>query len=158
MISGLAFGFLCLSGLAAAAWDLASYRIPNWLCFITAAGFFFFLILINPDIPVIGSHVLVGFLALLAGYVLFAMRLFGAGDGKYLAATALWFGPGAIAQFSLNVALLGGLLGILFIAFRALPMRPAMAGAPWLERLHNRQSGLPYGVAIGLGAILTSLS
>lgn len=92
------------------------------------------------------------FAALLAlGTVLFSTGKFGGGDVKLLAVTALWFDlMGALGMLA-AVFIAGGALAVLTIGARAI--------AP--ERLRRRTavlkpgSGIPYGVAIAAGTLIT---
>ena len=59
-----------------------------------------------------------GLLALLLGFVLHALGWLGGGDGKLLAALALWLGPADIGLALLGTGLLGGLLVLLALARR----------------------------------------
>ena len=38
--------------------------------------------------------------------------------------------------------------------FRQWPLPYMLAGQPWLARLHARESGVPYGIALALGALM----
>ena len=93
---------------------------------------------------------LVVFAALLvAGTLLFATGKFGGGDVKLFAATGLWFSLAGAVQFLAAVFIAGGLLALLLIGSRLL--LPKRAG----ERFQTlrKGAGIPYGVAIALGAI-----
>ena len=52
-------------------------------------------------------------------------------------------------------ALLGGVLTLSVLALRQLPLTPFLARFVWLERLHDRKSGVPYGVALAAAGLLT---
>jgi prepilin peptidase CpaA len=83
---------------------------------------------------------------------LFATGGFGGGDAKFYAGVAAWFGLGHGAVLLLCVALTGLLLLIAWFCYRrikGLPVRRT-GGGPW--------DGMPYGVAIGVGAVLTSFT
>lgn len=131
----------------AAAWlDLTQRRIPNWLCGLTAfAGLTLATVL--DGFSGLGSHALHTAVALLGGMALFALGGFGGGDAKFYAGVAAWFGLGDGVRLLLCVALGGLLLLIVWFGYRrikGLPVRRTNDG-PW--------DGLPYGVAIGVGAI-----
>jgi len=69
---------------------------------------------------------IVGAVALVIGFVLFAFRFAGGGDAKFFAASALWAGPDAIALLTFVTALVGGIVGLVLIFRRWLtaPARP----------------------------------
>jgi prepilin peptidase CpaA len=38
--------------------------------------------------------------------------------------------------------------------FRRAPIAAAMAQTPWVTRLHDKQAGIPYGIALAAGALI----
>lgn len=132
----------------AAIWfDLTERRIPNWLC-AAAAVSGLGVALIQGSLGDLGSHVLHMAIALVAGMALFATGGFGGGDAKFYAGIAGWFGLDRAIELLLCVSLSGLLLLIVWFGYRRarrIPIRRVQEDA---------FDGLPYGVAIGLGAIL----
>jgi len=53
------------------------------------------------------------------------------------------------------LALLGGVLTLLILALRRLPVMPMLVRFGWLERLYDRKSGVPYGIALAAAGLLT---
>ncbi len=51
-------------------------------------------------------------------------------------------------------SVIGGVLTLLIVQLRNYPLPALLTGQTWLERLHNKNSGIPYGVALALGALL----
>jgi prepilin peptidase CpaA len=45
-------------------------------------------------------------------------------------------------------------LTLLVIQFRGLPLPAALLGQDWVERLHRRNAGVPYGIALAAAALL----
>ena len=78
----------------------------------------------------------------------------GGGDAKIVAAAALWFGFAHLMNYLLYASLFGGALTLLLVQFRQWPLPYALAGQPWLLRLHAKESGIPYGIALAIGALL----
>ncbi len=76
-------------------------------------------------------------LAVLAGA--FSIGMMGGGDVKLAAALALWFPPGSTVHFLLWMSIAGGLLTFGLMVAHRVRQRP---GRP----------GIPYGVAIAIGA------
>ena len=70
------------------------------------------------------------------------------------AATALWFGFAHLFEYLIYASLLGGALTLALIQFRMLPLPAMLAGREWIERLHRRGGGVPYGVALAAAALL----
>jgi prepilin peptidase CpaA len=138
----------------AAIWDLASYTIPNWLPLALTAAFLAFAAATAMPFAAIGLHAAAGLCALIVGIGFFAFGWIGGGDAKLFAATALWLGFHDLMTYALVAALFGGALtlGLLFVRRFPLPARLAAQG--WILRLHGERSGIPYGVALAVGAIV----
>ena len=153
LLVALAIAFPSLLVVAAIG-DIMRYTIPNSLSALLA-------LLAIPAVLVGGGdfvdllwHLLVGFVVLLLTSILFFRGLFGGGDVKLLTAAALWAGWPLIVPLLVYTALSGGLLAVVLIVLRRVWKRRDAAPA-WLNRLFERTSGLPYGVAIAFGGCLT---
>jgi prepilin peptidase CpaA len=92
--------------------------------------------------------------ALAAGYVLFHFGLVGGGDAKLLAAAALYFGVAQLPFLAAAVVLIGGAVAVGYLVFRP---RHAMRGLTHRGRSEGSAVGIPYGVAISAGALLTGV-
>jgi len=142
-----------LGAMATAAFtDLTRYEIPNWISLVVAAAFVVSAIGDSLDLQTIAWHVAMGVAVLVAGFALFALGVFGGGDAKLLAAAALWFGPAPLLKFLVYVALVGGLLGIVIICLRRMPLPPEWTEKRWVSRLYSPEQGMPYGIAIAIAA------
>lgn len=90
-----------------------------------------------------------------------ASRLDGGGDVKLLGAAALGVAPGSVVSFVMTVAVMGGLLAILYLVARPLlgpagPARPQglLGRVVRAERWRIRRGGpLPYACAIAAGLL-----
>jgi prepilin peptidase CpaA len=140
----------------AAAFDLFTMTIPNKISISLLVAFVLVAPLSGLPLEVIGFHLLTGFGVLVAGFLMFTRGWIGGGDAKLLAAAALWLGFDNLLGFGLMVGVLGGFLSLSILAFRTLVPEGNVAAAPhWLSRLHAKDSGVPYGLAIGAAALLT---
>jgi prepilin peptidase CpaA len=45
-------------------------------------------------------------------------------------------------------------LTLLLLQFRQWPLPYSLAGQPWLMKLHAKESGIPYGIALAIGALM----
>ena len=142
---------LAVSAVAAGWSDARHRRIPNWLCAATAIAGLAFAIWANGWHGALGNalHFLI---ALIAGMALFRMRVFGGGDAKYYAAVAAWFSLQQAVLLLLAVTLSGLVLLVIWFATRRL------AGMPIRKTAGTGMDGLPYGIAIGAGAVITAAS
>ena len=88
------------------------------------------------------------------GFCLFCHGLDRRGDAKVAAAAALWFGFGHLLNYLVYASLFGGALTLLLIQFRQWPLPYPFAGQAWLLKLHAKESGIPYGIALAIGALM----
>ena len=58
------------------------------------------------------------------------------------------------SNYLLYASLFGGALTLLLLQFRQWPLPYPLNGQAWLLRLHDRQSGIPYGIALAIGALM----
>ena len=138
--------------LVAMVWDLASYEIPDTLSvvlLVVGAG----ALLAGPGWEALLGHALGALGAFAFGVAMFAFGQWGGGDVKFLAAASLWLGWPLLAGYLVWVALAGGALALLVLAFRRFGLPDAWAARPWLARLHRSDQGLPYGIALGIGGL-----
>lgn len=140
--------------LTAAFSDTLTFTIPNWIPLALLALFPVAALAVGLPLSTIGLHLAVGAGALVVGIVMFALRWMGGGDAKLIAAVAAWVGLAALPAFLLGAALSGGTLAIMLVTLRSAPLRPVVAlGPPWVNRLADSKEGIPYGVAIAIGAM-----
>ncbi|MFG3597446.1 prepilin peptidase [Bradyrhizobium sp. RDI18] len=138
----------------AAASDLFTMTISNRISLALIAGFVVLAVLGGMGLHDILMHFGAGAVVLVVAFGCFAMGWVGGGDAKVAASVALWFGFDHLLNYLVYVSLLGGALTILLIQFRQWPLPSFLAGQAWLNRLHDKQSGIPYGIALALGALI----
>jgi prepilin peptidase CpaA len=139
----------------AAFTDVRSYKIPNWLTGATALLFLPAAFIAGMPYPVMAGHVATGLVLFLVGYGLYALRLFGGGDAKMMAAAGLWLGASQTLIFLVLTALAGGALAIIFAVLAAAQMHSEMSDSSFTKSLRKLAPKLPYGVALAIGAILS---
>ena len=137
----------------AAASDLFTMTISNRVSLALIAGFVTLAVLGGMGFYDILMHAAAGASVLAAAFFCFAMGWVGGGDAKVAAAAALWFGFGHLMNYLLYASLFGGALTLLLLQFREWPLPYALASQPWLLRLHAKESGIPYGIALAIGAL-----
>ena len=134
---------LAIALLVAAFTDLRSRRIGNWLTGAIALGAPLFWwasgLALWPDVALQVGVAALTFAVLAA---LFAIRAMGGGDVKLLTALALWIEPMQFVRLILAMALLGGVLTIVF-------------GTWHVMRRQREKLAIPYGVAISLAGLWT---
>ena len=145
----LALGFLGLLVVAAIS-DFVTYRIPNWISLTLAAFFPLQALLSGMDWTEAGIHLALGAAFLAVGLVLQVLRLFGGGDVKLLAVSALWLGWPKILLFMMVMALAGGVLAVALLAMRKILARQG-ALRSWL--ILSPKAGVPYGAAMAAAGL-----
>ena len=144
---GAAFFILCLQ---AAVKDTLSLKITNGLNLSIAALFIPAAFAAQIGWSVGGWHLLAGLIAFVISYMLFAFGLFGGGDAKMIPGVVLWIGPAGWLQFVIGMVLSGGLLAFIVLLVRK--SVPASVVPGFAENIFNKENGIPYGVAIAIGA------
>lgn len=155
MILDLARLFLFPALMAfAAASDLFTMTISNRVSLFLVAGFFVLAVLGGMPLAAIATHMAAGFTVLILAFTCFALGWMGGGDAKIAAAVGLWFGFPPLADYVIYASLFGGALTLLMLQFRKWPLPYALTSQEWAQRLHSKDNGVPYGIALALGALL----
>jgi prepilin peptidase CpaA len=132
---------LAIALLVAAVTDLRSRQIGNWLNggIALAAPLFWWAngLALWPDVA-LQLGVALGTFAVLAA--LFALKAMGGGDVKLLTALALWIEPMLFLKLVIVMALVGGVLTLVF-------------GAWHIMRRQREKIAIPYGVAIAMAGL-----
>lgn len=154
LTSVLALAFPLLMAFAA-AYDLLTMRIPNWISLALIVSFAICAVAIGMPIQQVGIHVAIGAAVLAVAFLLFIPGWIGGGDAKLAAAIGLWMGAGEQAvQYLVYSAFLGGVLTLLLLLFRWKVPKTWLPKAEWILRLHDNKVGAPYGIALAIGAMI----
>jgi prepilin peptidase CpaA len=137
----------------AGAMDLLTMTIPNRVSLALVAGFLLAALASGMSWTTFLSHVAAGALLLVVGVLLFSRGWVGGGDAKLLAAAVLWLGFENLFAYVVLVAFLGGALALAILSFRTLVPPLSFAAPQWAVRLHDRKSGMPYGLALAAAAL-----
>jgi prepilin peptidase CpaA len=137
----------------AASSDLLTMTIPNRVSLILVGGYFAMALWLGTAPMEIGTHVGAAMLVLAICFGFFAAGWIGGGDAKLAAATALWLGFDHLLAYLLYASMLGGVLTLLILQARTLPLPAMLSGREWAERLHKANGGIPYGIALAAAAL-----
>ena len=137
----------------AASSDLFTMTISNRVSLMLVGGFFALAAITGVNAAEMISHLSAGCVVLVAGFGLFARGIIGGGDAKLAAAAALWLGFDHLLPYLLLASLLGGALSVGLIWFRMTPLPEWLARQAWIERLHGKDAGIPYGIALAAAAL-----
>lgn len=138
--------------------DILSFTVPNRLTLAIA--------LLYPVYVISAGHpvgwywsLAVAAGALLPGFVLFALGLWGGGDAKLFAAVALWAGPDLILPLAICTTLAGGVIaGFVWLQHR-LSRAPSLAMTLSVEVDPNlAKQEIPYAAAIAVGALYVAFT
>lgn len=155
MVLDLARLFLFPALIAfAAASDLLTMTISNRVSVLLIVGFFAMAGLGGMPVHEVGMHVGAGLTVLTLAFACFAFGWIGGGDAKIAACVGLWFGFPHLLNYLVYTSLFGGALTLLLIQFRQWPLPYALGSQEWLIRLHGKDSGIPYGIALAIGALM----
>lgn len=136
--------------LYAAIEDSIRLRIANITCLLILIAAIVAAFLVGPEWSLWENFaVFAGLLAV--GMPLFNAGKFGGGDVKLFACTGLWFSLWGAVYLLGAVLIAGGLLALLLLVLRA-----GFRGKAAAERVRilKRGAGIPYGVAIAIGAMI----
>ena len=137
----------------AASSDLLTLTISNRVSLVLVGGFVALALIGGVSAADILSHLAAGCVVLVAAFSLFARGIVGGGDAKLAAATALWLGFDHLLPYLLYASLLGGALSVGLIWFRMAPLPDWLARHDWAQRLHGKDAGVPYGIALAAAAL-----
>ena len=134
--------------------DLFTMTISNRVSIALVFAFFCLALALRVPLGDIGQHILCGAVVLTLTFLLFSFHWIGGGDAKLAAATALWLGFDHLLDYGIYAALLGGALTIGILLLRQWPLPSALVTHGWIARLHNRDNGVPYGIALAIAGLL----
>jgi len=138
----------------AASSDLLTMRIANWLVAAVVLSYVALALVVQIGWEEIGWSAVAAAVVLVVAFAFFAFGWIGGGDAKLVAATSLWVGMTLMLQYLIYAALLGGALTLIILALRRYPLPGWLSRHKWIDRLHDTKSGVPYGIALAIAAIL----
>ena len=83
------------------------------------------------------------------------MGWIGGGDAKLAAATTFWLGFGVTLPYLIDASLIGGVMTLVILNVRRMPLPAVLSRISWIGRLHDRKTGIPYGVALAIAGLIT---
>lgn len=134
--------------------DLFTMTISNRVSIALVVFFFVMAVAVGVPPKEIGLHAACGALILAVGFFFFTRNWIGGGDAKLASATALWLGFDHIADYGVYAALFGGALTVFILVVRRWPLPGFLLRQRWIARLHDRNSGVPYGIALAVAGLI----
>lgn len=134
--------------------DLVSMTISNKVSLALMAGFIVVAYWVGMDLATFGWHWAMFGLVLVVSFGLFAAGAIGGGDAKLAASTALWLGWEHTLSYFLLASLIGALLTLVMLRLRGTVIPERVERVDWIARLYRADKGIPYGIALGIAAVL----
>lgn len=100
------------------------------------------------------SHLVAALAVFAISFLLFSLRVIGAGDSKLATAAALWVGLSGMTAFLFYMAVLGAVLALATKLMSAKPFVAAPKEGSWIAQAQAGRLGVPYGIAICFGVIV----
>jgi prepilin peptidase CpaA len=138
----------------AAASDLFTMTISNRISLLLLAGFALLAAFGGMSLNDVAMHVAAGAAVLAVAFIFFALGWIGGGDAKLAAATALWFGFEHMVLYLVYASIFGAALTLVLLLFRRWPLPLPLLTQEWAQRLHDAKTGVPYGVALAIAALI----
>jgi prepilin peptidase CpaA len=153
-VSQVAAAIFAFAMVYAGLTDLTTMRIRNNLCLWLFVSYAALAPLMGFTVEQIAWSAALAAGLLAVSFILFAFGWMGGGDGKLLAVTALWLGVDVAPTFLIYTGLFGGVLTLAVLQLRLVGLPAFLGNRPWITRLQSDNSGVPYGVAITLAALV----
>lgn len=99
-------------------------------------------------------HALSAVLMFAVTFVMFALKMLGAGDSKFATACAIWIGVRDLPIFVFYMTMMGAVLGIASLVLRKKKPFADPAEGSWIAQVQGGASKVPYGVAIAFGMVI----
>jgi prepilin peptidase CpaA len=156
MLEALIFVVFPFCMLFAAISDMLSMTIANRVPVLLILVFAAVAPLTGMGWAEYGGHFAAGALVLAVTFALFAMGGMGGGDAKLLAATAIWMGLNVhLVEYLVASTFIGGLLTLGILLYRKSMLSAVTGQNPFLRHFADEKTGVPYGIALGIGGLIT---
>jgi prepilin peptidase CpaA len=140
--------------IVAAVGDVATLRIRNGLVLLLLASYAALAPLAGFSAYEIAASTTAALLVLAVAFGFFASGWIGGGDAKLLAVVALWVGSTELITFLSYTALVGACFTLAVLVFRRVSLPEDFGRLAFVARLHHRENGVPYAVAIAAGGLI----
>lgn len=139
--------------IVAAFSDLFTMTISNRISLALLGAYLVMAMSVSMPMSVVFDGLVCGLFVLVIAFGFFCRGWIGGGDAKLAAATSIWMGWSLVLDYILAGTILGGFLTLTLLSARAWPLPGFLLGYPWIERLHDRKTGVPYGIALAAAGI-----
>lgn len=133
--------------------DAATMTISNRLIAFLSAAYLVLAPGAGVDLDIVAMSTLAALAVFICTVGLFSLGWIGGGDAKLIPVAVLWLGHGLALEFVLYASVFGAALTLVILQLRNLPLPAPLKNTEWSRRLHRRDIGVPYGVALALAAL-----
>lgn len=137
--------------------DLFTMRISNKVSLALVFGFFVAAFLKDVSLSTLAWHCSAALGMLCLTLIAFAFGHMGGADAKLAPAIVLWLGPALALPFILLTAVFGGVLALILIFMRSLPLPALLMQQAWIRRLHHETRDIPYGINLAIAGLIVFL-
>jgi prepilin peptidase CpaA len=135
--------------------DLFTMTISNTISIVLVLAFVAMALVTGmPPATLLVTHLAAGACVLILTFIFFTRGWIGGGDAKLAAATAVWLGWDHLLEYGLQASIMGALLTIGIVYCRRFVLPDALAARDWIVRLHTRENGVPYGIALAIAGLV----
>ncbi len=135
--------------------DLLTMTIQNRVSALLIAGFALLAFASGMPLEAWGMHGLAFAVIFVPCFAFFAAGWMGGGDVKFMSAIALWIGfSPELMSFTVLVAMYGMVLTLALLYLKNYSFAPfALMKQEWFARLQDKNTGIPYGIAIAVAGL-----
>jgi prepilin peptidase CpaA len=145
--------FFPLVMVFAALSDLFTMTISNRISLALLVVFPVIALLAGQSWQDVLLHLACGAGVLVLTFGMFAFGWIGGGDAKLAAATAVWIGLDHLSDYGVVAGLAGGVLTLAILGMRQYPLPRFALKFDWVQTLHERGGGVPYGIALACAGL-----
>lgn len=146
-------------GVLAGVSDIRRLVIPNMYSVYAVAAFVaaYGVVMLSGNAVIFKAvqwHLLSAAVMFGVTFIMFGLKMLGAGDSKFATACALWVTVRDLPAFIFYMTIMGAVLGLVSLYLRKnKPFANPQIGG-WIEQVQGGASKVPYGVAITFGMII----
>jgi len=147
-------------GVMAGLSDFKTLKIPNiYSVYVIAAFFVAYMAMYfggaDHVFDKLHMHLLSMAVTFLVTFILFALKLIGAGDSKFATACAIWVSLKYMPIYLFFMTLFGSVLGFVALYLKNKKPFKSPAQGSWIEQVQSGASKVPYGIAIAVGLFVS---
>ena len=133
--------------------DLFTMTISNWISLILVIAYIGLAFALGIAWTDMAWAFACGALVLAVTFGMFCAGWMGGGDAKLASASAIWLGWAHIMNYGIIAAIFGAVLTLVIVGIRFRPFPSFLPRYGWMMRLHDKNQGIPYGIALAVAGL-----